>query len=317
MHQDRLPRAVRDALLMIKRCVSAGYHEASGTPSYRNQHGEVYETFYAGAPTAADAVSDGAAAYMVPMAAAQALVNLVTERARRPEGATWLYWRRYPELVCRGAGRWYASCRLVFSVNSPEDTAEQRAVHTAESKFGEVFDEVSGAMVVSASHVPQPELLTPRNLKLVSAPRVTLNEWGLRLAEVVAQRGTCARRQVGCVIMDKRNQVMATGYNGPASGMFHCTEHPCKGANLPPGTGLSLCEAVHAEANALMRCRDVWEAHYCFVTHSPCLDCVKLLLNSGVQQVVYRTPYAHDREARERWAVSRRGWTCVPGGTHE
>lgn len=54
--------------------------------------------------------------------------------------------------------------------------------------------------------------------------RISRDEWGLRLAEVTALRGTCLRRQVGCVLVDYGGRVLATGYNGVPRGMPHCNE---------------------------------------------------------------------------------------------
>jgi dCMP deaminase len=132
--------------------------------------------------------------------------------------------------------------------------------------------------------------------------RPTLNQWGLMLARVVATRATCARRQVGCVLLDAAGHVLATGYNGPPRGMNHCTpESPCAGANAPSGTELELCEAVHAEQNALLQCRDPALIYTCCVTVSPCVTCTKLLLNTGCKRVVFLEPYAHDDAARRLW----------------
>lgn len=109
--------------------------------------------------------------------------------------------------------------------------------------------------------------------------------------------------------MDEFKRELATGYNGPQRGAPHCIDTPCVGVLHEPGTGLSVCEAIHAEANALMRCPDVLAARYCFVTVSPCVDCVKLLLNTGVFEIVFRRPYSHDRVAGDRWCATGRYWT--------
>lgn len=132
--------------------------------------------------------------------------------------------------------------------------------------------------------------------------RLSKDQWLLSLAEVTSHRATCARRRVGCVLADERGRVLATGYNGPPRGFPHCTmASPCAGAALPSGQGLELCEAVHAEQNALLQCSDVDEVHTCYVTTSPCVTCVKLLLNTGCVRVVFAEPYAHDEAARALW----------------
>lgn len=159
--------------------------------------------------------------------------------------------------------------------------------------------------------------------------RISRDEWGLRLAEVTALRGTCLRRRVGCVLTDLRGRVLATGYNGVASGAAHCNEpepsrnlyadartgeplmtypHACASASAPSGEGLDFCAAVHAEQNALVQCRDADAVHACYVTASPCVSCLKLLLNTGCLRVVFREAYAQD--ARALWAG--REWLCLP-----
>lgn len=139
----------------------------------------------------------------------------------------------------------------------------------------------------------------------------------LNVAAEIARLGTCGRRQVGCVLTDDRGRVLSTGYNGPPRGQTHCTDVPCPGRELHPGTGLSLCEAVHAEANALLHLQRHFDyVHTCYTTVSPCLDCVKLLLQTSCQHIVFRERYAHDRLAHLRWVSGRGGlirtWEQAP-----
>ena len=146
--------------------------------------------------------------------------------------------------------------------------------------------------------------------------RIKIDEWGIRLANVVATRATCLRRQVGCVLLNSRGHILATGYNGVAAGERHCNEwphpythhpHACPGAGAPSGTNLDGCRAIHAEQNALMQCRDVWEIETCYTTTSPCMTCVKLLLNTNCTRIVFATEYAHI-EAKALWVESGREW---------
>ena len=131
--------------------------------------------------------------------------------------------------------------------------------------------------------------------------RITRDELGLLLAHAWSLRGTCARRRVGCVLVDVDGYQLASGYNGPAAGQVHCTETPCPGVGLPSGIGLENCEALHAEQNALLRCPDVRLVHTAYVTNSPCITCVKLLMNTGCQRIVFAERYAHDEPARALW----------------
>ena len=85
----------------------------------------------------------------------------------------------------------------------------------------------------------------------------------MQLAIDLAELSTCQRRAVGCVLVDKHYDVLGMGYNGVAAGEPHCLDHPCPGVEAAEGTRLDDCEALHAEWNALLRCRDhrrIWTA---------------------------------------------------------
>jgi dCMP deaminase len=167
--------------------------------------------------------------------------------------------------------------------------------------------------------------------------RPSKDQWAIELAQVTAKRATCLRRQVGCVLVNARGHVLATGYNGVARGQEHCNEitgfnyiyergidktkpltgqhtgvvhlygHACPGANSPSGTNLDGCQAIHAEQNALLQCRDVYAIHTCYVTASPCITCVKLLLNTSCEKIVFTEEYPH-KAAQELWVKSDRIW---------
>ena len=148
--------------------------------------------------------------------------------------------------------------------------------------------------------------------------RPNLDQWAMSLVNETAKRSTCCRRQVGCVLLNKRGHVIATGYNGVASGLPHCNEiaygtlqnayypHACPGANSPSGTNLDGCQAIHAEQNALLQCRDVYEIHACYVSASPCMTCTKLLLNTSCKVIIFGEDYPH--ESKELWEKSGRRW---------
>lgn len=80
--------------------------------------------------------------------------------------------------------------------------------------------------------------------------------------------------------------------------------HACPGAAAPSGEKLDACEAIHAEQNALLQCRDVWAIDTAYVTCSPCVHCAKLLLNTGCARIVYGTSY--DERALELWSRAGR-----------
>lgn len=138
-------------------------------------------------------------------------------------------------------------------------------------------------------------------------PRPYTSAYFLLMAHIVSSRSTCARRRVGCVFVDADNHVLATGYNGVARGLPHCTDKPCPGAALPSGTGLSVCEALHAEENALIQLRDPNLLSTIYLTASPCVMCTRKLLNTRAERIVFDEEYPHT-EARDLWMSTGRSW---------
>ena len=127
----------------------------------------------------------------------------------------------------------------------------------------------------------------------------------MEIAFSMSEMGTCARRQVGCVLVDESHRVMSTGFNGVPPKWPHCRGNDgeivrCPGADAPSGTNLDLCVANHAETNALLQCKDVMRATTCYVTTSPCISCVKMLLCTGVSRIVFYDDYPQP-EAKELW----------------
>jgi len=120
------------------------------------------------------------------------------------------------------------------------------------------------------------------------------DEYFLDVAHMVASRATCPRRRVGCVFVDSKKHIVATGYNGVPSGFVHCTDIPCKGAECPSGTGLDLCEAIHAEVNAFLQLRSDDELT-AYMTITPCFSCSKMFANSNVRRIVASEEYIHEQ----------------------
>ena len=115
--------------------------------------------------------------------------------------------------------------------------------------------------------------------------RLEIDDYFLKMAQLASLRSTCVRRQVGCVLVDSHNHVVATGYNGVPAGFTHCLALPCKGANAPSGTRLNECKAVHAEMNALLQLQST-DTLTAYLTVTPCFDCAKVLANSNVKRIV-------------------------------
>ena len=129
----------------------------------------------------------------------------------------------------------------------------------------------------------------------------------MEIAWQLAQLSTCARRSVGCVLTDSRDRIIAVGYNGVPSGIVHCTVEPCPGVLEKPGEGLDVCRAVHAEQNAITVCEKPFEIAAAYVTSSPCVHCIKILMNTSCGQIFYKEDYPHPR-AKDLWLHAGREW---------
>ena len=120
----------------------------------------------------------------------------------------------------------------------------------------------------------------------------------MTLANQVATRTTCMRRGVGAVIVKER-RILATGYNGVPAGLAHCAETGCLRQQLgvPSGQRHEICRGLHAEQNAIIQAAKLGSSIdgatlYC--THQPCVICAKMIVNSGINRVVYRHGYPDD-----------------------
>jgi dCMP deaminase len=146
---------------------------------------------------------------------------------------------------------------------------------------------------------------------MIPMPRSSRDQYSLRMAALVATRSTCVRRAAGCILIDSRGMVLATGHNGVPANQPHCTDAPCPGANAPSGRSLELCEAIHAEQNALMFCADITRIATVYVTCGCCVFCTRMLLNTACERIVFPVEYSHPHAA-ELWIRAGRKWDLVP-----
>ena len=115
----------------------------------------------------------------------------------------------------------------------------------------------------------------------------------MKAAQVYAELSTAVRLQVGCVIV-KDNTIIGIGYNGMPSGW----DNVCEEIKHTDFTGTVLMkskpEVLHAETNAIAkvsRSNNSTDSADLFVTHAPCLECAKLIYQSGIKSVFYRDTY--------------------------
>jgi dCMP deaminase len=140
---------------------------------------------------------------------------------------------------------------------------------------------------------PQIDALLKKLLKEVQRP--SWDEYFMNIAKVVASRSNCMKRKVAAIIVrDKR--VISTGYNGTPRGTRNCNEGGCPRCNnfASSGTALDECLCSHGEENAIV------QASYhgvslkdaiIYTTFAPCLQCTKMIINSGIHEVIYNMDY--------------------------
>ena len=105
----------------------------------------------------------------------------------------------------------------------------------------------------------------------------------LEMAEIWAQNSYCKRRKVGALLVKDR-MIISDGYNGTPSGFENICEED----------GVTKPYVLHAEANAITKVAksgNSSEGATLYVTASPCLECSKLIFQSGIKRVVYRDEY--------------------------
>ncbi len=107
----------------------------------------------------------------------------------------------------------------------------------------------------------------------------------LRMARIWAENSYCVRRQVGALIV-KEKMIISDGYNGTPSGFENVCEDEITGQTKP--------YVLHAEANAITKVAkssNSSEGATLYVTASPCIECAKLIIQSGIRRVVYADSY--------------------------
>lgn len=129
--------------------------------------------------------------------------------------------------------------------------------------------------------------------------RPSLVKYWCDMLPLVAARGTCARRKVGCIITDERGKIISTGYNGVAPGMSHCIDSPCPGALDKSGDNTK-CEATHAEQNALLWAGPALSrAKVLYCSCTPCFNCAKLIVITDISKVYVLEEYPGDTRGLE------------------
>lgn len=126
-------------------------------------------------------------------------------------------------------------------------------------------------------------------------PRPSWDSYFMGIARVVSLRSNCVKRRVAALIVKDR-RIISSGYNGTPRGVKNCNEGGCPRCNSFGSSGAKLdeCFCSHAEENAITQSAYhgvTIQAATLYTTFSPCLMCTKMIINSGIREVVYDAHY--------------------------
>ncbi|MBL1229541.1 ComE operon protein 2 [Enterococcus sp. BWB1-3] len=125
--------------------------------------------------------------------------------------------------------------------------------------------------------------------------RIPWDQYFMAQSVLLALRSTCTRLEVGATIVrDKR--IIAGGYNGSVSSDVHCIDDGCY---VVDG---HCVRTIHAEMNAILQCAKFGiptDQAEIYVTHFPCLQCTKMILQAGIKKIHYLKDYRNDPYAVE------------------
>lgn len=136
------------------------------------------------------------------------------------------------------------------------------------------------------------------------------DKYYIDVAQLCAKNSYAEKLKVGAIIV-KDNQIISDGFNGTPSGLSNecefkeCRTNHCHLTNYAPNVtdNCKNCyyiklttkpEVLHAESNAILKCAKYGKATYgstLYITHSPCIECAKLIIQAGIKRVVYLEPY--------------------------
>ncbi|MBC8043272.1 MAG: dCMP deaminase family protein [Rhizobacter sp.] len=139
-----------------------------------------------------------------------------------------------------------------------------------------------------------PSSVPPEGLQ--GLDRIGWQAYFMSVAHLISQRSTCERAHIGAVLV-RENNILSTGYNGSPAGLSHCDGPNCLiyKSTHPDGTVEENCmKTIHAEINAIVQAAKngtmIKDADI-YITASPCLNCLKVLINAGIKTIYYDKPY--------------------------
>ncbi|HLR11366.1 MAG TPA: ComE operon protein 2 [Sporosarcina sp.] len=130
--------------------------------------------------------------------------------------------------------------------------------------------------------------------------RITWDQFFMAQCHLLALRSTCTRLAVGAIVV-RDHRIIAGGYNGSISGGDHCIDHGCYVVDN------HCVRTIHAEMNALLQCSKYGTPtadSTIYVTHFPCLQCAKAIIQAGIKRVIYAQDYRNHEYAVKLFAQS-------------
>lgn len=125
--------------------------------------------------------------------------------------------------------------------------------------------------------------------------RISWDEYFMAQSHLLSLRSTCSRLSVGATIV-KDKRIVSGGYNGSIKGDEHCIDVGCK---VVEG---HCVRTIHAEINAILQCSKFGvgtEGATIYVTHFPCLNCTKSIIQAGIKEICYANDYRNNEYAQE------------------
>lgn len=106
----------------------------------------------------------------------------------------------------------------------------------------------------------------------------------MQIAEIISKSSHCKRNKVGCILV-KNDKIISIGYNGMPKGFDNCCEDQKRNTKN---------EVIHAESNAIAKCSSSnisSKGSILYCTLAPCIDCSKLIIQSGIKKVIFLNTY--------------------------
>ena len=185
------------------------------------------------------------------------------------------------------------------------DTRDQREENEKGQQVRRCMEQADFELINDTSLIDTQNKVIDLYEKILSKiPRPFWDEYFIEISKAVAQRATCNRGRSGCVIV-KDKHILVTGYVGSPVGLPHCDEvgHQMKTVVHEDGTSSQHCvRTAHAEQNAICQAAKLGiplkdSTLYCKMT--PCSTCAKMIINSGIKNIVSEKDYHRSEETKE------------------